>query len=106
MAEEDDRAADIAQLEIDMWAGIEESKRLGYTPSRFIVLAKQYGGVEATRIVVDTDRPTEGFTKLAYLMEPPRPDLTSEQLVLNYPHLFSDDVVKKARKRLGRPPVD
>nr|WP_090341728.1 hypothetical protein [Mycolicibacterium malmesburyense] len=84
-----------------LWTGIEESKRLGYNPTRFIQLVKQYGAVEATRMVVDTDRPADGFVRLAYLTVPPRPDLTSEQLVLNYPHLFSDDVVKKARDRLG-----
>lgn len=101
MNEGEDRVTDGGQFEIDLWAGIEESKRLGYNPSRFISLVKQYGPVEATRMVVDTEHPADGFVKLAFLMVPPRPDLTSEQLVMNYPQLFSDDVVRKARERLG-----
>lgn len=88
-------------FEADLWAGIEESRKLGYDPKRFIQLVKQHGAVEATRMVVDTARPADGFVTLAYLMVPPRPDLTSEQLVLNYPELFSDEVVRKAQERLG-----
>lgn len=88
-------------FEADLRAGIEESKRLGYDPRRFMQLVKQYGAVEATRMVVDSDRPADGFVRLAYLLVPPRPDLTSEQLVLNYPQLFSGEVVRKARERLG-----
>lgn len=93
--------SDVQRLEADMWAGIEESKRLGYNPTRFIQMVKRHGAVEATRMVVDTREPAEGFVKLAWLMEPRRPDLTSEQLVINYPQLFDDAVVKKARERLG-----
>jgi hypothetical protein len=93
---------DADRFEADLWAGIEESKRLGYNPTRFIQLVKQYGGVEATRMVVDTQHPADGFVRLAWDMAPRRPDLTSEQLVLNYPNLFSDDVVNKARERLGQ----
>ena len=89
------------RFEADLWAGIEESKRLGYNPTRFIQLVKQYGPVEATRKVVDTRHPSDGFVKLAWDITPRRPDLTSEQLVLNYPGLFSDVVVRKARERLG-----
>ncbi len=94
---------DAKRLEEDLWAGIEESKRLGYNPTRFIQMVKQHGAVEATRMVVDTPHPAEGFVKLAWVVTPRRPDLTSEQLVLNYPNLFSDDVVKKARERLIGP---
>lgn len=90
------------RLEADLWAGIEESKQLGYNPTRFIQSVRQHGAVEATRRVVDTDVPADGFVNLAYLLKPPRPDLTSEQLVLNYPQLFSVDVVRKARTRLSR----
>lgn len=89
------------RFEADLWVGIEESKRLGYNPTRFIQLVKQYGPVEATRRVVDTAHPAAGFVKLAWEITPRRPDLTSEQLVLNYPTLFSSEVVRKARERLG-----
>lgn len=92
---------DVERLEADLWVGIEESKRLGYNPTRFIQMVKQYGAVAATRMVVDTPNPAAGFVKLAWDMVPRRPDLTSEQLVLNYPDLFNDDVVRKARERLG-----
>ncbi|KUI16925.1 hypothetical protein AU193_22335 [Mycobacterium sp. GA-1285] len=93
---------DIDGFEADLWEGIEESKRLGYNPTRFVQMVKQYGPVAATNKVVDTDQPSDGFVKLAYLMKPPRPDLTSEQLVLNYPQLFDDAVVQKAGRRIGR----
>ncbi|WP_286174526.1 hypothetical protein [Mycobacterium sp. DL99] len=92
---------DAKRLEADLWAGIEESQRLGYNPTRFIQMVKQHGAVEATRMVVDTRYPAGGFVKLAWDVVPRRPDLTSEQLVLNYPALFSVDVVRKARDRLG-----
>lgn len=45
---------DVQHLETDLWAGIEECKRLGYNPTRFIRMVKQYGAVEPTRMVVDT----------------------------------------------------
>jgi hypothetical protein len=73
---------DAERLEADLWAGIDESKRLGYNPTRFIQMVKQHGAVEATRMVVDTRHPAEGFVKLAWDVTPRRPDLTSEQLVL------------------------
>lgn len=92
---------DAKRFEADMWAGIDESKRLGYNPTGFIQMVKRYGAVEATRKVVDTRHPAEGFIKLAWDLVPRRPELTSEQLVVNYPGLFSDDVVRKARERLG-----
>jgi hypothetical protein len=98
---EDDQVADAEHFEADLWAGLEESKRLGYNPTRFIQLVKQYGAMEATRMTVDTRYPAEGFVRLAWDMVPRRPDLTSEQLVVNYPHLFSVDLVRKARDRLG-----
>jgi len=93
---------DAERLEADLWAGIEESKKLGYNPTRFIQMVKRYGAVEATRMVVDTRYPAEGFVKLAWELVPRRPELTSEQLVLSYPDLFSDEVVRKARERLGQ----
>jgi hypothetical protein len=65
-------------------------------------MVRQYGAVEATRMVVDTRHPAEGFVKLAWDVVPRRPDLTSEQLVMNYPDLFSDEVVSRARQRLGQ----
>ncbi|BBX43926.1 hypothetical protein [Mycobacterium simiae] len=92
---------DAESFEADLWDGIAESKRLGYNPTRFIQMVKQFGAVEATRMVVDTRYPAEGFVKLAWDMVPRRPDLTSEQLVLNHANLFSDDLVRKARERLG-----
>ena len=98
----DDQVTDAERFEADLWAGIEESKRLGYNPTRFIQMVKQYEAVEATRMVVDNRYPAEGFVRLAWDMVPRRPDLTSEQLVLNYPNLFSDDVVRKARETSGQ----
>ena len=67
---------DAERFEADLWTGIEESKRLNYSPNRFIQLVKQYGAVEATRMVVDTDRPGDGFVRLgvSHTAAPPGPD--------------------------------
>ena len=69
----------------NMWAGIEQSKCLGYNASPFVQMAKHDGAVEANRMVVDTLHPAEGFVKLAWDIAPRCLDLTNEQLVLNYP---------------------
>lgn len=95
------RVTDVERLEADVWAGIEECKKLGYNPTLFIRMVKEHGALEATRRVVDRPGVTDGFVKLAWDMQPRRPDLTSEQLVLNYPALFDEGVVQKARARLG-----
>jgi hypothetical protein len=45
--------------------------------------------------------PHDGFVRLAFLMNPPHPELTAEYAALyNFPDLFTEEELGIARKRL------
>lgn len=77
----------------------EEAKKIGYTPSYFLQMLSKHGGVEAARRLINSDTPSEGFTRL-WIMK--RLDLTVEVLVLQpeWEALFTDMERQKARNRL------
>ncbi len=54
---------------------LAESKKLGYNPSYFLRMLEEYGAVETTRRLINSDKWPEGFTRL---FEMGRLDLTLE----------------------------
>lgn len=77
----------------------EEAQKEGYTPSYFLRMLSEHGGIETARRLINSDTPSEGFTRL-WMMK--RLDLTVEELVLqpDWESLFTDEERAKARKRL------
>lgn len=72
----------------------------GYTPTMFIHMIAEVGGVEAARRLVRTATPSTGFT---VLWEKGRLDLTAEALVVQpeFAPLFSEDDIERASARLA-----
>lgn len=71
----------------------------GYNATYFLQMLSEDGPVETARRLVNSSRPSEGFTAL---WERRRLDLTVEAHVLQEPHrsLFTDDELERARRRL------
>jgi hypothetical protein len=89
------------QFEEVTMAGIDEGKRLGYNPTRYLQMVKQYGAVGAAKRVLRPGPPSEGFVTLAYLKD--RKDLTTEATAVQpqFQELFTDEELRIARERLG-----
>jgi hypothetical protein len=77
----------------------EEARKEGYTPSYFLKMLSEHGGVETARRLVNSVSPSEGFTRL-WIMK--RLDLSVEALILQpeWQTLFLDEEREQARKRL------
>lgn len=71
----------------------------GYNATYFLQMLSEAGPTETARRLINSPRPSEGFTAL---WERQRLDLTVEAHVLQEPHraLFSDDELERARHRL------
>lgn len=72
-----------------------------YKATRFLQLVNKYGGLETAKILLRTEKYSEGLTKL---WEAGRLDLTVEALVLKKPwnQLFSSEELSIARARLTK----
>ncbi len=73
----------------------------GYTASVFFqMLNDRGGGLETAKALINSPRPSDGYTRLFELQ---RLDLTVEALVIDTPewqHLFHPDEIKRAQQRL------
>jgi len=91
----------LEQLHDDTLAAIRECKRLKYPPNYWEQMVRELGALEAHKRVLRPGPPNDGFVRLAYLTEPPRPELTAEYAALyNYPDLFTEEELAVARGRL------
>lgn len=80
--------------------GVQQLKKeIGYNPTYFTRMVAELGPVEATRRLVRSSTPSDGFTKL---WETGRLEMTVEALVLLpwYSPLFEDVDHQAARQRL------
>jgi len=70
-----------------------------YVATRFIQMVAQYGGVETAIKLINSDKPSEGYTAL---WEKGRLDITVEALVQDtkWAPLFNTDEINKAQRRL------
>jgi hypothetical protein len=91
-----------------MIAVYEEAKRqTGYNAVRFLQMISEVGGLETAKRLLNATHVSDGFTAL---WERKRLDLTVESVVLRpeFTHLFTDDELDLARRRLedyGYPPA-
>lgn len=77
----------------------DESKAIGYTPSKFRQMVANEGGLRTAKKLINSKQLSDGFAELAHLN---RLDLTVEALVLNqvYRILFTELELDIARERL------
>ena len=79
---------------------LDECKRLGYNPGYFLRMLEQYGAVEATRRLINSNKWPEGFTRL---FEMGRLDLTLEAGIYDNPKfrtLFDEKTLAACEARL------
>ena len=74
-------------------------KEANYVATRFIQMVAEHGGVETAKILINTDKPSEGYTAL---WEKGRLDITVEALLQDpkWASLFDPIEIEKARQRL------
>lgn len=95
---------DRTRLELRFHAAMEDvyeqAARLGYRPTRFLQMVREYGGVEAAHRLLATEAAQAGLTDLWLLG---RLDLSMEYLVLSdeFVALFTDGERAIARERLA-----
>ncbi|WP_342551079.1 EVE domain-containing protein [Lysinibacillus sp. FSL M8-0216] len=77
----------------------DESKEIGYTPSKFRQMVANEGGLNTAKKLINSKQLSDGFAELAHLN---RLDLTVEALVLKKENriLFTESELEKARERL------
>lgn len=77
----------------------DESKAIGYTPSKFRQMVANEGGLQTAKKLIGSEQLSDGFAKLAQLG---RLDLTVEALVLQkkYRPFFTDTELEIAKERL------
>ena len=88
------------QFESDMYNIYHQACKEGYTPSYFLRIVDEQGGIDAARVLINRKKPTDGFRKL---WELGRLDLSAEALVKNNPRyhgLFSQQTIQNATRRL------
>ena len=78
---------------------IKEMMTLGYKPQAFITMTITEGTVNAVKILINSEKISEGFTKLWELK---RLDLSMENIIQEneWHELFTEDERNKAKKRL------
>lgn len=77
----------------------DESKAIGYTPSKFRQMVANEGGLNTAKKLINSKQLSDGFAELAHLN---RLDLTVEALVLKKENriLFTESELEIARERL------
>jgi hypothetical protein len=71
-----------------------------YNATRYIQMVSEHGGVEAARILINADAPSDGYTEL---WKRHHLDITVEALVVENPEwypLFAPEEIERARQRL------
>ncbi len=81
-------------------AAVNECRKIGYNPTRFVQMLNERGAVNTARSLLNTTKVSEGFTEL-YLRRK-RLDLSVEAIVLRSEHRdsFTASELGTARQRL------
>ena len=94
---ENDLVKQFHQAMIEIYtAALDECR---YRPTRFLQMVTEHGGVEAAKILINAQGPSDGFTRL---WECERLDLTVEAHAIKpeFAKLFTEEERQKARSRL------
>ena len=70
-----------------------------YVPTRYIQMVSEHGGVKAAKILINADKPSDGYTEL---WKRGRLDITVEALMQNskWHPLFEAREIQRAKERL------
>lgn len=87
------------QYEEACLSDLPECRKLGYNPQGWLQMMEDYGAIAATKMLVNSDKVPDGFTKLVILK---RIGLTLEAGVVNpkFQPLFDPKTIANARARL------
>ena len=86
-------------LEKDILESVETAKReLGYNPTRFFQMVRQYGVYDSMKKLIAKREPAEGYITL---LLNDRKELSIEFHVVKYAELFGDDEVRYCKELLG-----
>jgi len=83
-----------------VWQAISVMKNeYGYNPTIFITMVNKHGAIEAVKRLINSTKPSSGYTKL---WELGALNLSMEAIILeeNWVSLFTDEERAKAKKRL------
>ncbi len=86
-----------AEFEEALWASCRECRRIGYKPTAFERMLREYGAVNTAQRLLKTFKYSDGFSRLWELR---RLDLSLECQVLRHRGLFTTAELDEARKRL------
>ena len=84
-----------------MFAIYDEAREIGYTPSVFLRMLHDKGAIETARHLINTPRPSDGYTRL---WELGRLDLSVEAVVHDneeWHGLFAEQELRRCKKRLA-----
>lgn len=90
-----------AEFERVLFHAVEEAKKFGYTPTRFIGMINGKGAFQTVKDIVASGKPSEGFDKLALKN---RIDLTCEAIIVEtrWRIFFDEDLLEIAERRLTK----
>ncbi len=86
-----------AEFEEALWASCRECRKIGYKPTAFERMLREYGAVTTAQRLLKTFKYSDGFTRLWELR---RLDLSLECQVLRHRGLFTNAELDQARERL------
>ena len=86
-----------AEFEEALWASCRECRTIGYKPTAFERMLRDYGAVTTAQRLLKTFKYSDGFSRLWELR---RLDLSLECQVLRHRGLFTTAELDEARKRL------
>ncbi|MDE0150184.1 MAG: hypothetical protein OXM58_17640 [Rhodospirillaceae bacterium] len=84
-----------------MFAIYREAREIGYTPSAFLQMLHEKGGLQTARQLINAPQPSDGYTRLWELQ---RLDLSVEAVIhdnAEWHQLFTQDELERCKKRLS-----
>ena len=82
-----------------LWAAVRETEAAGYDPRRFKTMLNTDGGFDAVKRILESGKPSDGFTKLWELK---RLNLTCEAVIVEskWRPYFGDDLLARSERLL------
>lgn len=82
-----------------MWAIVEAARKQKYTPTYFMQMLSEHGGVETARRLLAADLPQDGLNRL-WEMGMLHESMEAQVIKEKFAPLFTENEILEARKRL------
>ena len=82
-----------------MWGIVEAARKQKYTPTYFMQMLSEHGGVETAKRLLAADLPQDGLNRL-WEMGLLHESMEAQVINEKFAPLFTDDEIREARKRL------